>query len=737
MSFQITPSKRPFDRNPSESNGRFKWHRSANFHSKNQALKRSHGRTMFRLLCPASKSGSVIGKGGSVVMQIRQETGAKVKLEEIIPGCDERVITISGSEKDAEISGDQNKEDGENDAATDQEDGKEIGENGEDKESALAEDPQSEKGTSSSAQKALLLVFDRVIGGDTETDVGDEESQKPTSVSVRLLVLSIQVGCLLGKGGSVIKQMAAESGAQIRILPRDKLPPCASPSDELVQILGELDAARKALQLVSQQLLENPPRDRDPYSASKHPGPSSYRLAPFHPEIYPPPSYPLHIPPAPFSAGPHIHPDYHPHLVTPIPKFHEDVLSGQMKAPEEILTFRLLCINDKIGGVIGKGGSIIRTLQQETGSDIKILDATPDSDDRVVVISAPAHPDDRISASQEAVLRLQSRIVSPVPEGPEKVLCSRLLVPSSQIGCLLGKGGAIIAEMRKLSGAHIRILGKDKIPKCASENEEVVQVVGEFEAVQEAMLQITSRLRQHLFRDKFHSMNHLPRPPFPDQVLPSYEPYMGRREPSPSQIYPGLGTSYHKFDAVRSFHHDDRVAFSRAIHKPGFPHGSERMPSLAPWVPQSGLAEDNPTFQIKPSLQYFPFSLLVTAAILPVELRFKLLFHGVNDGGGPVGAPDYAGGPSRKIGAFGGNQSAVITSTTVEVVVPRAVVPSIYGEDGQCLKQICQISGAKITITEPRQGATETAIIISGTPEQTHAAQSLLQAFVLSEQGTP
>lgn len=106
-----------------------------------------------------------------------------------------------------------------------------------------------------------------------------------------------------------------------------------------------------------------------------------------------------------------------------------------------------------------------------------------------------------------------------------------------------------------------------------------------------------------------------------------------------------------------------------------------------------------------------------------------------------------------------GSQPAVITSTTVEVVVPRALVPSIYGEDGGCLKkirQVCiidllwlrtwmwscwcdiwpvkffQISGAKITITEPRPGATETAIIISGAPEETHAAQSLLQAFVMS-----
>ena len=49
------------------------------------------------------------------------------------------------------------------------------------------------------------------------------------------------------------------------------------------------------------------------------------------------------------------------------------------------------------------------------------------------------------------------------------------------------------------------------------------------------------------------------------------------------------------------------------------------------------------------------------------------------------------------------------------------------------LPVLFQISDAKITINEPKPGAAETVIIISGTPEQTHAAQSLIQAFVMSE----
>ncbi|KAF8406158.1 hypothetical protein HHK36_008238 [Tetracentron sinense] len=707
MSFPLTPSKRPYNRGRlSEPNGKGKWQKLAGFYPHHQPLKVSPGSTVFRVLCPASKSGSVIGKGGTIISQIRQETGAKVRVEETVLGCDERVIVIVGSDKDAEVSNEQIKEAEEyNNVAEESDDTKEHDKNDEGKESPPAEDLQSEKVTSS-VQKALSLVFERMVQGEPETDGGDGESSKSSPFVVRLLVLSSQVGCLLGKGGSVIKQMSAESGAHIRILPRDKIPPCASPFDELVQLTGGLDAVRKALQSVSQQLLENPPRDRDSFPG-KPIGPSSN---PFDPPLHKPGAYPTpnyHFPAqgAPYATGPHDGADYHSIAHPSIPQFHESVIPSRIKPSQDILTLRLLCHNEKVGVVIGKGGTIIKTIQHETGCNIKIMEGVPDSEDRIIVVSGPEHPDDRISAAQDAIVRVQSRIVGAVPDSKEISVLSRLLVSSNQIGCLLGKGGAIMAEMRKVSGAYIRILGKDQLPKCASENEEVVQITGEFEAVKEALLQITTRLRRHLFRDSsFPSINHLARPAFSDQV-PLFPPYMGRRELSPPGMYSNLSPSFFKFDAVGGlpphggfYPHDDRSAFEHNIYRPGVPSNiSERKLSSAPWGPQ-----------------------------------------GLTDGGGPMRMSDYARGTQRRIGGFGsGSQPAIITNTTVEIVVPQSLVPSIYGEDGGCLKQIRQISGAKVTITELRAGATETVIIISGTPEQTHAAQSLLQAFVMSGTGSP
>ncbi|PON68318.1 Polyribonucleotide nucleotidyltransferase [Parasponia andersonii] len=723
MSVSLTPSKRQHDGNLTELGGKGKMQKSTGSNAQS---------AVFRVLCPASKTESLIGKDGYVISQIGEDTGAQIRVKETIPGCDERVIVI-GLEKEDEVCTEQNKEDEvdseEANVGAKHDETKEETENVEDKESISVENSKPEKGIPS-LQKALSFIFERMVEGHPETDGGNEESKKSSPFVLRLLVLSTQVGCILGKGGSVIKQMSSESGAQIRILPRDKLPPCATALDELVQITGDVDSVRKALHSVSLQLLENSPRDHDAFPANPI-GPSThlYGQPRPRPETFPPSSRSFVAQGAPYVDGPPDVVDYHSAPPPHIPKFHEVGIHGRMKPSLEILTFRLLCPAERVGGVIGKGGIVIKTVQQDTGCEVKVMEGVSDSEDRVIAVSGPVHPDDRVSAVQDAALRVQTRIVRAAPDSKEQGVTARILVSSNQIGCLLGKGGSIIAEMRKLSRAHIRILGKDQIPKCASEDEEVVQskdinayygllnirnddyasfveagvdyngivnemctpcclINGEFEAVQDALIQITTRLQHHFFRDAFPSINYPPNPAFLDQ--PPFLSYLGRRELSPPGMYSNYGPSFHKFNAIGAlpphggFHpRDDHPPFMHNIHRFGGPtHIFERRP----WGPRALLEGDGP------------------------------------------GLPDFAGIPQRR-----GNQPAIITSTTVEVVVPRSVVPVIYGEDGECLKQIRQISDAKITITEPKPGAVETVIIISGTPEQTHAAQSLIQAFVMSE----
>lgn len=108
-------------------------------------------------------------------------------------------------------------------------------------------------------------------------------------------------------------------------------------------------------------------------------------------EVLPPPMRPFPGQgPPPFSNRPYDAPDHHLSMPPPIPRLHENIPPGRIQVPPEILTFRLLCSNDKVGSIIGKGGNIIKSLQHETGCEIKVLETTPESDDRIVVISGPS-----------------------------------------------------------------------------------------------------------------------------------------------------------------------------------------------------------------------------------------------------------------------------------------------------------------------------------------------------------
>lgn len=78
-------------------------------------------------------------------------------------------------------------------------------------------------------------------------------------------------------------------------------------------------------------------------------------------------------------------------------------------------------------------------------------------------------------------MRLQPRSSEKTEkDSGDAILTTRLLVPSSRVGCLIGKGGSIVNEMRNTTRASIRILSKENLPKVASEDDEMVQVNGFF-----------------------------------------------------------------------------------------------------------------------------------------------------------------------------------------------------------------------------------------------------------------
>ncbi|KAI7737965.1 hypothetical protein M8C21_004927, partial [Ambrosia artemisiifolia] len=287
-------------------------------------------------------------------------------------------------------------------------------------------------GEESLAQKALVRVFERILkvdeerskmnkeeGENGEDNTGDGSGGIPQGpVVCRLLAASYQIGSVLGRGGKIIEKIRLESGAQVRVMPKDQIPECAFPGDELIQMAGKFFAVKKALLLVSNCLQEAG------NSGSNRPM---------------------------GMAAPHGYGGDHHHRM----------------GMEEEVVFRMLCHSDKVGSLIGKGGSIRRALQTETGASIKIADPSPDSDDRVSL-------EQRHSPTQDAVMRVHSRIVEAGFESGAAIV-ARLLVHSRQIGCIWGKGGMIISELRRLTGASIHVFPREQVAKYGMPSDEVVQ----------------------------------------------------------------------------------------------------------------------------------------------------------------------------------------------------------------------------------------------------------------------
>lgn len=531
----------------------------------------------------------------------------------------------------------------------------------------------------SKAQEALIRVFERIL------EVAAESNGVAVGVGVvscRVLAGKSQAGSVIGKGGKTVDKIRKDSGCKIRVL-TEQLPACAAAGEEMIEIEGEVHGVKKALVAVSGHLQVCPPADKIPDRSWTTGGRtldslSLQTLPDFHVDL--PQRNPV-LPTTPSGAvsyGAGVHP-----LAVEVNR----APPVEAKALQQEVSYRILCSNDRVGGVIGRGGSIVKALQNESGASISVGPPVAECDERLITITAFENRESCYSPAQKAVVLVFTRSIE---AGSEKVLDSgsnkgslvtaRLAVPSNLVGCLLGKGGSIVSETRRATGTNIWIMVGDQVPKCASEDDEVVQISGEFCNVQNALYKITGRLRDNILPSSLNNLGSR----MASSVLAETSPYGRLKDP----VARGLDTS------------------------PGISPGVSRYATLTPSKDQPGLRNhlDHPS----------PPRSWTSQGVAGVPQR------SISDVG--RGLTSLRNG--TELGS--GSKSAIVTNTTVEIVVPENVIHCVYGENGSNLTRLRQISGAKVIVHERHPGKSERTIVISGTPDETQAAQSLLHAFILT-----
>ncbi|KAG8384080.1 hypothetical protein BUALT_Bualt04G0080800 [Buddleja alternifolia] len=233
------------------------------------------------------------------------------------------------------------------------------------------------------------------------------------------------------------------------------------------------------------------------------------------------------------------------------------------EAPSEF-TMKILCSSEKIGGVIGKGGLNVKQLQQKTGASIHVDNVSTEWDERVLSDQ---------SQTINAILQLQNKSSQYSEKG---TITTRLLALSSKVGCILGQGGHVTNEMRRRTHADILVFSKEDKPQCASEDEEIVQITGSFGVAEDALVEITSRLRTRCLRDA-NSKDELA----PVRPLPRFGPMGNLRGgglPPPSVVGAGSSRRYeHLKGGVREY---ELPSFPFHPCAPGYLNANEAMISL-------------------------------------------------------------------------------------------------------------------------------------------------------------
>ncbi|CAN8312188.1 unnamed protein product [Cochlearia groenlandica] len=429
--------------------------------------------TVYRYLCPVKKTGSIIGKGGEIAKQIRSETKSNMRINEALPGCEERVVTIYSTSEELNSFGD---------------DGELV----------------------CPALDALFKVHDMIVADTDNDDDLDDLSEKPM-VTVRMLVPSDQIGCVIGKGGQVIQNLRNETNAQIRVI-KDHLPACALTlsHDELLQIIGEPSIVRDALYQVASLLHNNPSRFQNSL---------------------------LSLPSTAHQSGGML-------MSAALTSSHRNYATRRDIEDATEFCVCFICPTENVGGVIGKGGAFINQIRQETGATIRVNTSETDEDDCIIFISSKEFYEDQ-SPTVNAAIRLQQRCSEKVgKEVVDSAFTTRLLVSSSHIGCLIGKGGAVISEMRSVTRANIRVLQKENVPKIAREDEEMVLITGNPDAAMKALTQVVLRLRANAF-NMDHGLVLLPTSfPYISQVTESSNKHKyGRRDGFKDQEYSKLNST--------------------------------------------------------------------------------------------------------------------------------------------------------------------------------------------------
>lgn len=339
----------------------------------------------------------------------------------------------------------------------------------------------------------------------------------------------------------------------------------------------------------------------------------------------------------------------------------------------ESMTLKMWMSNMHVGTVIGKGGVNIKGIREQSECKVSIAEMAPGSTERLVSITGGA-----MAISRATELMLDVLEAAPGKDGAEPVPSAdqthalKIVLSNNQVGGVIGKAGATIKQMREESGATIKVESAATV-----QSERLAQIGGAKVACVKAVTLLASKLATMPPDDSSSTPGKVQKTGLPAARAGAPGQFQGGPGYPGMQPQPGYPGMQQQFQAPgQSF--PGQQQHGQGFQSPGFQQQQQQ-----PGFQQGGYAQQG----------YAGF--------------------GVDGSQGSYGgAPAAASGPSG----------------SMEQMVPVQLVGRLIGRGGSGIKELRDMTGASIKVnSDCEPGTDQRKVVVSGTPEQTQVALSLIQ----------
>uniref|UniRef100_A0A2M4A5Y8 Putative polyc-binding hnrnp-k protein hrb57a/hnrnp n=2 Tax=Anopheles triannulatus TaxID=58253 RepID=A0A2M4A5Y8_9DIPT len=357
---------------------------------------------------------------------------------------------------------------------------------------------------------------------------------------------------------------------------------------------------------------------------------------------------------------------------------------------------RLLIPSKMAGAIIGKGGHNIQKLRTEYQAQVNIGDCT--GPERVLTIAA----------DMETVTKVVKDVMKHLDRAGDNEYELRILIHLSLAGCVIGRGGSKIKEIKDEIGCRLKIFSN--IPPQSTDR--IAQVIGSEDQCLRTLNEIIKLVKGTPIKGPVHN----------------YDPH--NYDDMYADEYGGYGVGGGGSGAGGS------TAFRNGAGGRGNGSGGAAGTGVPGAIVGAGGAGGGSGAGAGAGMRDRDY---INPWANPI--------NGNNFGGssglglGSLGSLNLGGAAGSlgngSLGSFGGgNNGAMDNKTSTQVTIPKDLAGAIIGKGGGRIRRIRNESNAFIQIDEALPGSNDRIITITGTPKEIQAAQYMLQQSVRENLGS-